>query len=124
MPQYFVGEIALIRELHEKTGFDYRLPDFESRAALATLVRPPVAALHCRIEAEAYLWVDPEATIRARWDAILALSRDCRPILQDKGIEHVVVWVPKPIEDGFAHALVKLGFTKMRPGFSPWCKEL
>lgn len=121
-------DLQTIEALHRRMGFDYKLPKLDGKPGLITQIAEDetgiVGAVHIRAEAEAYLWLDLTAPVRARWDAIQALDADSSRILRSLGLRNVVAWIPKTIEEEFAHALVKLGFRRARSEFSAWGRDL
>lgn len=109
-----------IAVLHEKMGIKYPMPyldgplvlikehAFDDRGNI-------VAACAVKLTSEAYLWLDPEASVRNRIQGIREVSEHAVLAARAANLEDVSAWIPPHIEPRFAHLLIALGWRK-----SPW----
>jgi len=126
--EYRESDLAQLRAIHAKQGFDYALPDlnnplFVTRAVLAEDDRIVGAAL-LRLTAESYLLLDPRAgTPRQRWQWLLALHTAAERDAWQRGLEDVHAWLPPPIAKKFGKHLTRLGWIR-DDTWTPYCKKL
>lgn len=119
---------AAIEGLHDTAGLDYRMPDLNS--PLFVLKHGAyengrlVGAAGLRIQAEAYLWLDPQAPVELRYEVVLALSRSLAEAAWRVGLDCVVAWLPPGLPQKFKNLLVKLGWSPDRDGWQSWTKEI
>lgn len=109
-------------------GFDYRMPDLadplfvlkhgvEQDGAL-------VGAAGLRLQAEAYLWLDPTASVALRYRVVLALSRSLAEAAWRVGLDCAIAYLPPGLPRSFTRLLSKLGWSRDRAGWEPWSKPI
>jgi hypothetical protein len=106
----------LIRDLHKKMGIRYPLPDLDSRLMILT-ERAENGKAVCAVKmiGEAYLWLEPGASVRQRVEAIRDVSEKAIAAAKIFKLEDVSAWIPPDIAPKFAHTLADLGWR-----MSPW----
>lgn len=119
---YQESDLARIREIHRKQGFAYPFPDLSDPVfAVGCVAEDGVAqvAAFLKIQAEAYLFMDPEyATPRERWKALLSVHEAVRREAAEFGLSEVQVWIPPEMakktntgrEAPFVRKLKRLGW--------------
>lgn len=122
-------DVEEIETLHGRMGFDYRFPNLASPLFLAKNVVTDdsggiLAAGVLKVQAEAYLWIDPSSPTRIRGEAIENLAERMLRAAYDSGVDQVVCWVPVSIEKEFGKELGRLKFSRDREGFHTWTREL
>jgi hypothetical protein len=126
---FTLADLPRVKELHERMGLDYRLPDLESPLFIIRKVVEVdgeiVAITAARVEAELYLFVDHEvADPEQRWEALKILNKAVLDeAYWEKGLNNVVLWCPVEIEKSFGKRLKELGFSRDREGFHSWSRE-
>lgn len=111
---YQESDLARIRELHGKQGFDYDFPDLNDPVfAVGSVADDGEAqmAVFLKITAEAYLFLDPEyGTPRERWNMLLRVHENVRSQAARLGLSEVTCWVPPNLSKAFHRRLTKLGW--------------
>ena len=126
--EYQESDLAHLRAIHAKQGFDYALPDlsnplFVTRKVLAS-DGAIVGAAFLRLTAEAYLLLDPSAGApRERWQWLLALHAAAERDAWQRGLEDVHAWLPSPIAKNFGKRIARLGWIR-DDTWTPYCKKL
>ncbi len=119
---YRSGDEESIKEIHERQGFDYTVPEFSNPLFLVKKVREVngrvVAAMGLRITAETFLLVEGSPVEKGR--AIEELQPEVLREAYEKGLCDVTCVVPPEIVDSFMPALNRMGWTMDRnwPKFS------
>jgi len=115
-----------VRALHEKMGFDYRMPDLESPLFLVKqVVRDErgrvIAACGLRLQAETYLWLDTQLPIEVRCKVVRDLARSVVSEAWRAGLDCLVAWLPPGLPATFRNFLTKrLGWQPVRKGWESW----
>jgi hypothetical protein len=111
-----------LRQIHAESGFDYAFPKdletplFPIRRAVVNDANWPVAAAALKVEAEAYLFVDPHSgTPESRWEAIQMLNSDLALRAREIGFDQVHCALPPEIAERFGCRLEELGWKLARP---------
>jgi hypothetical protein len=106
----------LIADLHQKMGIRYPLPALDSPLMILTEKAANEKAV-CAVKmiGEAYLWLEPKASVRERVEAIREVSGKAIEAAKIFKLEDVSCWVPPDIAPKFAHTLGELGWR-----MSPW----
>jgi hypothetical protein len=143
--EYGEGDLAALRAIHAKQGFEYALPDLSNPLFVTKLVLAAgdakdqeencrrdagasretiLGAALLRLTAEAYLLLDPRAgTPRERWQWLLALHAAAERDAWQRGLEDVHAWLPPPIARKFGKRIERLGW--IRDGtWTPYCRRL
>ena len=125
---YEPGDEPRIREIHERMGLDFRLPDLNAPLIFVKKVLVVdgviVAACALRVEAEQMMWVDKDFGDTEEKTAAYRLLQDEE--LRDpklSGLQQLVAWVPRHVEKAFAPHLKKLGWTRDRQDFVTWSRD-
>ena len=124
-----VSDQSDIAALHAKMGFDYKMPDLDSPLFVAKeVIRDArgqvLGAAALKLEAEAYLWLDPSLPISVRYKVVHALAFRLAREAWRVGLDCVVAYLPPGLPSSFKKLLTKLGWTPSRPGWEPWGKEI
>ncbi len=125
---YQPSDFERVKEIHEASGIDYKLPDFSSPLFLVTkvFVYDEVVRLFggSYLQAELYLiadysdWAKPEEKL----EAIKELDRATMEDLWLRGVEYCCLWLPPGMER-FGRRLVEdLGFQLDR-GWATYSKR-
>lgn len=112
-------DAAKIEELHERSGFDYRLPNLDDPLFVTKLAVEEgghlVQAIALKLEAEVYLWVDPSwGTPEERWRRFVDLTYAAKLEAYRKGLDALVCVVPPELERRFGKRLEEIGMTRDR----------
>jgi len=126
--EYQESDLAHLRAIHAKQGFDYALPDLSNPLFVTKKVLASngaiVGAAFLRLTAEAYLLLDPGAgTPRERWQWLLALHAAAEHDAWQRGLEDVHAWLPPPIAKKFGKRIAQLGWIR-DDAWTPYCKRL
>lgn len=111
-------DLARLKELHAKQGFDYSFPKLTDPVfafgSVADDGRPQMA-LFGKITAEMFLFLDPEyADPETRWGMFLRLHEAVRLQAAAAGLADVNFWLPPEVPEGFIRKLKQLGWTEGR----------
>ncbi len=115
------------RELHQKMGMDYQLPNLESPLLLVKkAVRNSAGDLlgFCilRLTAECMLLVDPDLRPDSKMEVMTALSPSVIGEAYAQGLDDVMATIPEDVEQKFAKRLAELGWAKDRNGWALWSR--
>ncbi len=126
--EYQESDLAHLRAIHAKQGFDYALPDLSNPLFVTKKVLASngaiVGAAFLRLTAEAYLLLDPGVgTPRERWQWLLALHAAAEHDAWQRGLEDVHAWLPPPIAKKFGKRIAQLGWIR-DDAWTPYCKRL
>jgi hypothetical protein len=126
---YRPSDLEQVKAIHETSGLDYRLPNFENSLFVVRKVVEfdgrIIAAGFLRVEAEAYLflakddWGDPLQKLAA----INAVQTAALHEAWTKGLDNCVCWVPKEVNSHFAKRLLQLGWIQDREGWISWSRS-
>lgn len=123
-------DVQDIQVIHEKTGFDYNMPDLLVdplvlvKKVYVDSSGKVVAAAICRIEAETMLWLDPDTPTEEKVEVMAELNV---AICQDaylEGLDTLTCRLPPGIEDKFQKRLKLMGWERNRPCWSEWGRRL
>lgn len=121
-------DLELLQHLHTSSGFDYQLPDLRSPLFVAkrgVYERGRlVGAGGLRLQAEAYLWLDPALPVRVRYQVVLLLSRSLAEAAWRVGVDFVVAALPPGLPSSFKRLLTRLGWSRDRDGWEHWSKPI
>lgn len=103
---------STIREWHQRSGFDYVLPHFQTEnfAAKKVVVDGvnPVAAATARVIVEIYGFTDPNwGTPGMRLAALRMLHEEIAKEMRAQNIKTAISWLPPQIGKSFARRLKK-----------------
>lgn len=126
---YQASDFERVKELHEASGIDYKLPDLSSPLFLVTKVVEVDGVVRqfggLMLQVEAYLvadysdWGSPQEKL----DAIRRLDEVAMHEAWLRGIDCCVLWLP-PGMDRFGERLVEdLGFSKDRNNWLSYSKK-
>ena len=107
-------DIPYIEQWHSESGFDYKLPDFDSPIfPVARVVVDeddrPVQLVACRKTVEIFFLGDSEwRNPRWRLEALTQLHEDVRRELERLGYEDGHCWPPPQVEKSFGKRLSRL----------------
>ncbi len=124
---YEPSDFERVKEIHEASQIDYRLPDFSSPLFLITKVFEWDGVVRMfggsYLQAELYLIADLSdwATPQERMEAIRELDKQGMEALWLRGIDRAVLWLPPGMER-FGERLKDLGFEKSRDGWVTYSK--
>ena len=97
-------------------GALYPLPDLDSPLVFTKMVVHEhgrlAGAAALKSFAEAFLWLDQQASLREKIRTIRRLSEVLGETARAKGLDEVSCWPPPEIEPAFAHMLSSLGWRK------------
>jgi hypothetical protein len=127
MREYQARDAQGVSAIHAAMGLDYRLPNLDSPLVAATVCEDNgklLAAGALKIEAEVYLWVDPNASPAAKWDAVRLIHRELVRKAVSLGLEQLVAYVPECVQKFFCKRLRMLRWAQARDGWKPWVYEL
>jgi hypothetical protein len=123
------GEARDIQQIHDDSGFDYRLPDFSGnprfpiQRAISNNGKFMAASL-VKVEAEVYLFMNHEnGTPQERWEGLRLLHADVVSRARQIGFDQLYCVLPPEIEKSFGPRLQELGWSKDR-GWSKYTLEL
>jgi hypothetical protein len=127
--EYTEADLAAMRRMHARQGFDYPFPDLADPIFVSKLVveddsGAPVMASLARLTCEMYLLADPQAgTPRERHARLLALHREGERDLLARGLEDAHAWLPPRIARRFGRRLEALGWVRDN-AWTPHCLRL
>jgi hypothetical protein len=123
---YRPEDLAQIKDIHDRMGIDYQLPDLDSPLCIVRKVEEfdgvIVGALIGRIEVETMLWLHPELEPAEKVETIKRLHEPYISDLWKQGIDNVVCWIEDTIERRFRKRLQVLGWAKSRDGWRSWTR--
>jgi len=126
---YQPSDLPRVKEIHEATGIDYRLPDLSSPLFLITKVVECAGVVRAcgglYLQVEVYLWLDPtDWTDPAdKLESVQAMDAAGMHDAWLRGIDCAVLWLP-PGMARFGERLVNdLGFQKDRDGWVTYSKK-
>lgn len=121
-------DLEQIVRIHESSQFDYKMPDLSSPLFIVKQVCRDggrvLGAYGLRVQAETYLWLDPEMPLRLKYEVILGLSRSLALEAWRVGVDCAVAWLPPNIPPSFCRLLGHLGWSSDRKGWQSWSKEI
>jgi len=116
-----LADIPVVARIHERTGFDYRLPAiwanprFPIKQVGVADGRPVIASV-AKVQAEIYLWLDPDwGTPQERWDALKELHAEVVAQAEEIGFDQIYCVLPPEIAESFGPRLKELGWCETRP---------
>lgn len=122
------GDKEAIEQIHDAMGFDYKMPDLDAPQFVAKQVVKKgdrvLGAAGLRLQAEAYLWLDPSLSVGVRYKVVHALAFALAREAWRVGLDCVVAYIPPGLPATFKKLLNKLGWTPSRSGWEPWGKEI
>lgn len=122
------GDKERIEAIHQAGGLDYRMPDLDSKMVVAKAVCEDagqmVGAIALKLQAETYIWLQPHASPRVKWDAIRLLQAEILRQAMRAGIEQLVAYVPDCIGKFFGKRMRSLKWTQARDGWQAWALEV
>ena len=118
-----------LAKIHAKMGMDYEMPDLNSPLFLVKKVVTDengkvIGASVVRLEAECYLWLDPEIAPRTKMNCMLELQPEILRSSWEKGLENLVAWIPSWMEKKFRRRLHQLGWIRDRAEWHSWSRSL
>jgi hypothetical protein len=103
-------DVEAVKELYQKQGFEYDLPDIDAFMELQVVVDEqdkPFMVLAARPTVEMFLIMDREwSTPRWRFEAFKLIHESMRAKLAAAGITDAHCWLPPEIEKSFAKRLM------------------
>lgn len=106
--------IEKIAGWHAASGIPYPFPDLNGPGWL-----PPIETGHAviglKLQVEAFLWLDPNASRRERSRSFLEAEARAIEFVRRLGLDEVVAWLPPTIEPHFGPALLRRAWRR-----SPW----
>lgn len=117
--EYTPADLAEIESLHERTGFDYRMPNLDDALfCVKQVIEDKLEvrmAMATKLQLEAYVWIDPEwGSPSERWMAFQLLHEAVRDEAEKLGLEECVANIPPELEKRFAKRLKMLGWSRDR----------
>lgn len=121
------SDLPTIEAMHNALGFDYRMPNLSDPLFVVKMVGVEkgqvVSAFALKLCAEVYLWVDPNTSLKLRYNAIRELSKVCYAAAWTLGLDCLVAWLPPSIPPAFCKLLTKLGWSRAR-NWETWNREV
>jgi len=126
--EYQESDLAHLRAIHAKQGFDYALPDLSNPLFVTKKVlarqrrnrRRSLSAPHCR----AYLLLDPGARHAARrWQWLLALHAAAEHDAWQPASKTSTLGCRRPSPRNSASVIAQLGWIR-DDAWTPYCKRL
>ncbi|MGH9771525.1 MAG: hypothetical protein ACRD4Q_07475 [Candidatus Acidiferrales bacterium] len=127
--QYTDADLAALRAIHARQGFDYAFPDIADPIFVSKLVLEDdsgcaVMASLARLTCEMYLLVDAAVgTPCDRYERLLALHDAGECDLLARGLDDAHAWLPPPIARKFGRRLAALGWVR-DDAWTPYCRRL
>jgi hypothetical protein len=127
--EYTPGDLAALKRMHERQGFDYAFPNIADPIFVSKLVVEDgpagvVMASLARLTCEMYLLMDPEAgSARDRYGRIVQLHRAGQTDLAARGLDDAHAWLPPRIAVRFGRRLEALGWIR-DDKWTPYCQRL
>lgn len=118
-------DIPEIKRIHDLKNIDYAFPDLKQPLFLVKKVAVDdgkvIMAVGGYIQAETYLWMDPEwSDPHTRLEVMQQLQDSFLDELNLQGVDCCVCYVPEHIEKSFAKRLDALGWEPNREGWRCW----
>lgn len=121
-------DLPAVEALHARMGMEYRQPDLNSPLCVArTVVEVDgtiVAAGALRLEAESYLWLEPDLTPHAKLAAMALLQKAVLKAAWKAGLDTLTAWIPETVETKFRRRLKQLGWSRDREGWHSWSRTV
>ena len=125
---YESSDADAILELHRKMGMDYKMPNIDGPLFIAKEVIVQdgivVGCAGLKLQAETYLWLDPEMHPEDKWTAIRLAHKQILRKAFAIGLEQLVSYLPTMMEKVFGKRLKALGWDRGRDGWHPWSREV
>jgi hypothetical protein len=127
--EYSPADLAALKTMHTRQGFDYPFPDladpiFISKLVVADDSDNPVMASLARLTCEMYLLADPAArSPKDRFDWLVALHGAGERDLHSKGLDDAHAWLPPAVSKRFGGRLERLGWVR-DDKWTPYCRRL
>ena len=117
--QYTEADFDRVKELHEQSKLDYKLPSLSSKEFFSRRVIKDDTTLglaaFLKLTAEAYLICDPKWRNPAwRFEALRQLGMQCNNDAREAGVTEVVAFLPPKMVQRFGRRLGTLGWQKIR----------
>jgi hypothetical protein len=120
------SDYEAVKELYQKQGFEYELPDMAAFMAIQVVVDDsdkPVMVLAARPTVEMFLILDKDwETPRWRFEAFKIIHEAMREKLQRAGITDAHCWLPPEIEKSFAKRLMRQ-FNWVQQLWNCYCRQ-
>lgn len=118
-----------VARIHAQMGYDYKMPNLASPLFVALRAAKNkqghiVGAAGLRLQAEAYLWLDPSAGVAEKLRAMLELHRELLIDALALGVDCVVAYLPPKLPRSFRFLLQKLGWSRDRSGWKSWSRQI
>jgi hypothetical protein len=119
------SDIPAVRSIFEKQGIDCEFPDLMEPLALVKKVYHDsngeiVGATIARIEAEVYLFIDPQAPAKLKVEVMAELNAALCHDSYMQGLDCLVCRIPVDIEKRFKRRLKLMGWNRDRPGWAEY----
>jgi len=122
-------DLPEVEKIHDSMGIDYKLPDLMEPLALVKKVATDetgkvMGATICRLEAEVYLWLDPEIDIQQKVEVMAELNGAICEEAWLKGLDTLTCRLPPGMEAKFQRRLKLMGWERERTGWMGWGRRL
>ena len=126
---YQTSDLPALEEIHNATGFDYKLPSLDSPLVLSKKVAlddrgTVIGTLYIKLQGEAFLSLDPHLDPQQKMETIHALNDPVVAECYSLGLDQLVASLPPGIEEVFQKRLKLLGWEPTRENWKPWSKDL
>ena len=126
---YTAEDEAEVRKIHEEMAQGYDFPALDDplfivRKVVTDETGKILGLSACRIEAETYLILTPNAHPKVKMEAISSLAPALEKSAWQLGISNLVAWIPEFMEKKFSKRLHQLGWTRDKAGWHSWQKQL
>lgn len=123
------SDIPAVRSIFEKQGIDCEFPDLMEPLVLIGKVYHDsngeiIGATIARIEAEVYLFIDPETPAKHKVEVMAELDAALCSDAYIKGLDCLTCRLPPGMEERFRRRLIQMGWSKNRAGWAEWGKML
>jgi hypothetical protein len=113
-------DVAALKAIHAKSGFDYVFPDLCDPLFLVSKVVENegcvVQGIAAKIELTVCLWVDhSKGTPEQRWQWLRELIEETKQAAWLRGVDTITCVVPPEIADSFEKRLKAVGMSRDRP---------